>query len=361
MLKKPKSERPRRWSLLLPFTRIVLVILVITTLIVGVAVYFLISYGMLKPGDTKINLWLLLFFIVSASFLIGALLSFLTLRYPLKPVDKVLNALNRLASGDYSVRLQFRGPIANRPPLAELTESFNKMAEELQRTELLRTDFVNNFSHEFKTPIVSITGFAKLLRRGNLTEERKAECLDIIEEESLRLSRMATNVLNLSKVENQSILTDVESLNLTEQIRTSVLMLERKWEKKALSLQLPEEEVYLKGNRALLEQVWINLLDNAIKYSPEGGEVSVLIVRGEGETLVTVANQGEPIPPDRLDRIFDKFYQADESHAAEGNGIGLAVVKRIVDLHGGVVSVHCEGGITSFRVVLPDLAEEDSF
>jgi signal transduction histidine kinase len=218
---------------------------------------------------------------------------------------------------------------------------------------MLRGDFINNFSHEFKTPIVSIAGFAKLLKRGNLTEEQRIAYLTSIEEESLRLSYMATNVLNLTKIENQTILTDVTSFNLSEQVRSAVLLLEAKWSEKNIDLQLDFDEYTIEGNEELLKQVWINLMDNAVKFSPRCGSVLLDIVK-EGFTVkVTVSNTGPEIPEEKRDRIFSKFYQADESHATAGNGIGLAIVKRVVDLHGGAVEVTCKDGMTSFTVTLP--------
>jgi signal transduction histidine kinase len=261
--------------------------------------------------------------------------------------------MNRLASGDFRVRMQFGRPFGNHPTFIELTDSFNKLAEELQNTEMLRTDFINNFSHEFKTPIVSIAGFAKLLKKGNLTEEQKIAYLDAIEEESLRLSYMATNVLNLTKVENQTILTDVTSYNLSEQLRASVLLLEGKWTKKEIDLCLDFEEYTIEANEELLKQVWINLIDNAVKFSPMGGAVVIGISELEDRLCVSIGNTGQPIPPDKLPRIFNKFYQADESHASEGNGIGLAIVKRVVDLHGGEVHVSSNGDMTVVTVELP--------
>ena len=197
---------------------------------------------------------------------------------------------------------------------------------------MLRGDFINNFSHEFKTPIVSIAGFAKLLRRGNLTEKQKEEYLEIIEEESLRLSAMANKVLNMTRVESQTILTDVTRFNLSEQIRGAVLLLVEKWTPKNL---------------------YMDMLDNAVKFSEPDDTVTVGIVE-EGEYLrVSVSNHGKEIPKESIRHIFNKFYQADESHSAEGNGIGLAIVKKVCDLHGGTVSVNSENGTTTFTVVLP--------
>jgi signal transduction histidine kinase len=241
---------------------------------------------------------------------------------------------------------------SNHPAVTGIRDSFNKLAEELEHTEVLRNDFINNFSHEFKTPIVSIAGFAKLLRRGNLTEAQREAYLISIEEESKRLSYMATNVLNLSKVESQTILTDVTVFNLSEQIRSAVLLLEGKWSEKSIELQLDFREYTVEGNEEMLKQVWINLIDNAIKFSPRCGTV-ILDIQDGGETLsVSVSNTGSEIPAEQMGKIFGKFYQADESHATEGNGIGLAVVKRVVELHMGSIEVCSEGGMNTFTVEL---------
>jgi signal transduction histidine kinase len=226
------------------------------------------------------------------------------------------------------------------------------MAEDLEHTEMLRGDFVNNFSHEFKTPIVSISGFAKLLKKGNLSETQKEEYLDIIEEESLRLSEMATNVLNMTKIQNQTILTDVTEYNLSEQIRSCVLLLEKRWTEKNLELSLEFDEYLICACEEMLKQVWINLIDNAIKYSPEYGLVIIKIKEEEQCYHVSVANSGIEIPKEKQQKIFEKFYQVDESHSSVGNGIGLSVVKYAVELHKGQVYVECKNGITTFHVKL---------
>ena len=347
------EERKSRFTLTLLFSGVVLLVLIINTILTGLLIYYLVYHGQLQLGDAELKAGSLVLNLLLWSIVIGAVLAALASRFPLKPVNKILNAINRLAAGDYTARLTFKGPISKTPPVREITNSFNLMATELQHTEELRSDFVNNFSHEFKTPIVSIAGFAKLLKRGNLPEERQKEYLDAIEEESMRLAQMATNVLNLTKVENQSILTDVRRFNLSEQLRTSMLLLESKWTKKHIELLLPSEEYYMSGNEELMKQVWINLFDNAIKFSPDYGTVEAQIRLDGGLCQVLVSNFGEAIPEESMGKIFNKFYQADESHAAEGNGVGLAVAKKIVDLHGGTVSALCRDGKTTFTVTFP--------
>lgn len=277
----------------------------------------------------------------------------ITATIPLRPVSNLILQMNRLASGDFQARLKFGRLLTSHPAFAELTDSFNKMAEELGNTEMLRNDFINNFSHEFKTPIVSVAGFAKVLKRGGLTPEQQAEYLNIIEAESLRLSYMATNVLNLTRIENQSILTNVSRFNLSEQIRSCILLLEHKWAPKELEWKLDFGEHEICGNEELLKQVWINLIDNAVKFSAHGDIVEIRLAQKEQEIRVSVINSGPEIPAEAREKIFNKFYQADESHSSEGNGVGLAIVKRVAQLHGGRALVRSQGGITEFTVELP--------
>ena len=348
------EERKTRMSLTLLFTGIIVLFLLATVAVVAGIISLLVMLGVLKwQEEGGFSYGLLILTTVAGSFVIGFLLTFFYSRVPLKPINKILNALNRLASGDYTARLSFKGPFSKHPAVQEMTGSFNAMATELQQTELLRSDFINNFSHEFKTPIVSIAGFARLLKRGGLSEEERKEYLDIIEKESLRLSQMATNVLNLTKVENQTILTDVTEWNLSEQIRTAVLLLEGKWSKKGIEWDLDFDEVSVLGNEEMMKQVWINLLDNAIKFSPENARIVVEIRPGKEKIEVFITNESDPVPPEKMDKIFNKFYQGDESHSAEGNGVGLAVVKKIVDLHEGAVRAFYRDGKITFAVTLP--------
>lgn len=319
----------------------------------GIIIIFLIHKGILIPGSDIPKSYHILLNILIGSVLLGSLLSAVTSRIPLKPVNTLINAMNRLASGDFKTRLNFGKILGKHSTFVEIMDSFNHMAEELEKTEMLRSDFINNFSHEFKTPIVSIAGFAKLLKRGDLTEEQKAEYIDIIEKESLRLSAMATNVLNLTKIENQSILTNISKFNLSEQIRSSVLLLESKWSKKNIDLDLDFDEHYINANEELLKEVWINLIDNAIKYCDENGTVQISITETDNRIIVSVVNTGFEIPIEAKEKIFRKFYQIDESHSSEGNGVGLAIVKAIVKLHEGEINVASENRKTVFTVSLP--------
>lgn len=337
------------------FAFIIFIAMVGTVAVSAVATFFIVKSDLIPTTDEMVPLiWTTCAIMATISFPVGGLVAVLVSKMPLRPIREMMESMDRLASGDFRTRIA-PGPVMRRyPNFVALTESFNKMAEQLEATEVLRSDFVNNLSHEFKTPIVSIAGFARLLRRGRLTEEQQQEYLTIIEEESLRLSNMATNVLNLTKIENQTILTDTAAYNLSEQIRSCVLLLEDEWTRKELELSLDFDEYTITASEELMKHVFINLLDNAMKFSPQGGVVRVEISREGGMTRVAVSNTGPEIPPEVREKIFRRFYQADESHATVGNGIGLAVVKRVTELHRGNVTVECDRGVTTFTVTLPN-------
>lgn len=350
---KNKKERRQRLSFALLFSAIVILIFLVVLLLVAFCLYVLLRLRELSgPGDREMSTTELILLFAVAALVVGSILTFFISRYPMQPVNHLLNTMNRLASGDFSVRIRLPKLWNRHPGIVELADSFNKMAQELQGTEVLRSDFINNFSHEFKTPIVSIAGFAKLLKREQLTEQQ-AEYVRIIEEESLRLSAMATNVLNLTRIENQTILTDVTTFNLSEQIRSCILLLEPKWSRKEQQFQLELEEYTIRGNEELLKQVWINLVENAVKFSPRDAQIHVDIRPRETSLEVCIRNPSRELTREQLTRIFNKFYQADASHATEGNGIGLAIVQGVVRLHGGTVWVTSDQGATTFTVELP--------
>ena len=347
------EQRKSRVSLTLMFSLIVFGVLLVSVGIAVLLAYIFAKFGWLDIGRPEsLNPTSFLLFVVAVSVVVGFGIAMLVMKVPLRPVNYLITQMNRLAAGDFKVRLVFGKMVSSYPAFCEVRDSFNKMAEELEGAQMLRTDFINNFSHEFKTPIVSIAGFAKLLQKANLTEQQRAEYIDIIEEESRRLADMATNVLNLTKVENQTILTEVTAFNLSEQVRSCVLLLESKWRQKETVFALDFDEYTVRANEELLKQVFINLIDNAVKFSPRGGKVDVRIAQSDKLLSVSITNAGE-IPPADQKRIFNKFYQGDTSHSGEGNGVGLAIVKKVVELHGGSVLVASEEGNTTFTVLLP--------
>ncbi len=347
------NEQKQRFSLTLLFAAVVFAVLLVALSLAVGFVLLLIQLNVLGGTAEEITLSNIILAMALISLIMGSAFVILLGKIPLKPINKLVNAMNSLAAGNFKTRIEFRGALFNHPTFNEITKSFNTLAKELESTETLRSDFINNFSHEFKTPIVSISGFAKLLKRGNLNDEQKQQYLAAIEEEADRLSYMATNVLNMTKIDNLTILTDVSEFNLSEQLRSAVLLLEEKWEKKNIELQVDFDEYTIEASEELLKQVWINLVDNAVKFVPRCGTVALGITETADELKVAISNTGADIPADKIGKIFNKFYQADESRASEGNGIGLAIVDSIVKLHGGEVSVKSEAGMTTFTVVLP--------
>lgn len=351
-----KEEYKSRFSITLAFALLVFAILLVSVGLAWLTVFILTKVGVFgefvvdMPGITPIMLLMAVI-----SLVVGSAGTIITSIFPIKSINHVITQINRLAGGDFKARLKFGRTMSAHPVVKEVTDSFNKMAGELESTEMLRSDFINNFSHEFKTPIVSIAGFARLLKRENLTDEQRAEYIGIIEEESMRLSHMATEVLNLTKLENQAILTDITEFNLSEQVRSCILLLESKWARKSIEIEPDFDEHTVRANEEMLKQVWINLIDNAVKFSPEYGAVHIGIKEEHGGVAVDISNTGTAIPPEDQAKIFGKFYQADQSRSSEGSGVGLAVVKRIIDLHEGEVSVSSAENFTTFTVKLKRL------
>lgn len=267
----------------------------------------------------------------------------------LRPFTLLSQATKKVAEGDFSVRLPEDRP----DELGVLMRNFNHMAQELQSIEYLQRDFISNVSHEFKTPVASIQGFATLLKSPETTQEERQEYAGIILKESQRLSRLSQNLLRLSKLEYQQRLTERNSFALDEQLRQTVLMLEPEWTQKDIRWDLNLESAVIQGDEELLQQVWINLLGNAIKFSHFGGEIALSLFLSD-MVKVRIRDQGEGMDEATQARIFERFYQGDTSHAHEGNGLGLPLCKRIIDLHQGALRVKSAPGQGStFTVELP--------
>ena len=270
------------------------------------------------------------------SVIIGTCISAAVASKIVRPVREVKKAMHRVEKGDFSQRLEVTGFNGE---IDELIESYNKMAQELGGIEMFRENFINSFSHEFKTPIVSIQGFAKQLKKENLSEEKKQEYIDIIISESKRLTNLSSNILMLSKLENQQIITDKTSFSLDEQIRNCILLLEKQWTAKDISFDIDMQEIQYTTNAEMLSQVWVNIIGNAIKFSPEGSSIRVKLFK-EGDVITAeITDRGIGMDQQTISHIFERFYQGDRAHASEGNGLGLPLVKRIVEL--------CNGNILS--------------
>ena len=284
------------------------------------------------------------------SILSGAAIAVGLSKIFVSPMMKLGDAMRKVAGGDFTVRLDCSSRIRD---VREVYGSFNTMVKELGNTETLQTDFVSNVSHEFKTPINAIEGYASLLQDSQLTDEQKNAYIDKIIFNTRRLSDLVGNILLLSKVNNQTISLKASTFRLDEQVRQSILALESKWEKKEIEFDIDLDEIEYTGFENLLSHVWLNLIDNAVKFSPQNGQIRIRLKQLDGSVTFSIWDNGLPIPEADIDRIFNKFYQGDNSHASEGNGLGLALVRKIVAAAHGTINVtSSEDAGTEFVVAL---------
>lgn len=285
---------------------------------------------------------------------IGIMITGATLRIWFGRVTDITEGLREIAKGNFSKRVEESDQKRVLTELGELERAFNQMASDLEGIELFRNDFINNFSHEFKTPIVSIRGFARQLQSGKLTEEQTREYIDIIVSESERLAIMSQNVLLLTKLENQNIVSEKTEFYLDEQIRKSILLLEKSWSEKDLELDLDLDEIKYTFNEEMLSHVWINMISNAVKFTPYGGKITCSLKMTSSGVMFTIADTGNGMTEEVQSRIFEKFYQGDSSHSKSGNGIGLNIVQRILYLAGGSIEVESQPQKGSvFTIILP--------
>ena len=272
------------------------------------------------------------------------------------PMMKLGDAMRKVAGGDFTVRLDCTSKIRD---VREVYGSFNTMVKELGNTETLQTDFVSNVSHEFKTPINAIEGYASLLQDSQLTDEQKNAYIDKIIFNTRRLSDLVGNILLLSKVNNQTISLKASTFRLDEQVRQSILALESKWEKKEIEFDIDLDEIEYTGYENLLSHVWLNLIDNAVKFSPQNGQIRIRLKQLAGSVTFSIWDNGLSIPEADIGRIFNKFYQGGNSHASEGNGLGLALVRKIVAAAHGTINVtSSEDAGTEFVVALPNSSSD---
>lgn len=304
---------------------------------------------------------LLIALVLTACAIVGSIMSFFLTKHFMKPLNELMTATKAVAEGDYSVRVhtekmlvdieEYHSPVNE---FEDFVESFNRMAESLGSVEMLRTDFINTISHEFKTPVVSIRGFAKLLQNPNLTEEQRKLYTDTIIQQSLLLSSMSSNILLLSQYERAEALTDKVFYSLDEQLRNVISLQSKDWLEKNITLEGRLDSITYYGNPDIMAHVWSNLLSNAIKFTPSGGSILVELTRQQDTVSVRFRDSGIGMDAEALSHIYEKFYQADSSRQSEGTGLGLSIVKRIVSLcHGTVEASSTPGEGTEFTVVLP--------
>ena len=325
-----RHQKKGRMNLQLRMTLLVIIELVLAIL-VAVGLYLLLSD--LLPLEQAMLLGLIL---LLTSIIIGMLVTQLMSNWFYKPIKKLRAAMEQVADGDFTVRLRDK---SSSKEIMELYSGFNLMAHELGATETLQSDFISNVSHEFKTPIGAIEGYSTLLQGSDRLTAEEQRYVEKIIFNTQRLSSLMGSILLLSKLENQQIPTNQQPYSLDEQIRQSIVGLETAWGPKEIEFDVELEQLSYTGNEAMMRHVWDNLLRNAIKFSPTCGIVRVGL-RRQGEMLTAfVEDSGPGIAEEAREHIFDKIYQADNSHKEEGNGLGLALVKRILALEGGIVEV----------------------
>ncbi len=267
----------------------------------------------------------------------------------------IIQALERISRGDFSVRLDDNLP--DNFLVSELTRSVNSMVVELDTMEKLRQEFISNVSHEIQSPLTSIRGFALALRSNHLSPEERNHYLKIIEAESLRLSRITDNLLKLASLESKQVKFEPKPYRLDKQVRDLILACEPQWAGKYIDMDISLEEVNITADEDLLSQVWTNLVNNSIKFTREGGKVSVALRRRDGQIEFRITDTGIGIAEQDQARVFERFYKADKSRrrSAEGSGLGLAIAKTIVEMHKGTIGLESKSGAgTTFTVSLPD-------
>ena len=311
----------------------------------------------LRPGNNYFIIRTL--FMALVSVILGGVLSIATCNFFIKKIRRLSQGMKEISKGNFKARLNENDKDGVKTEFGEIERTFNQMASDLDGIEMFRNDFINNFSHEFKTPIVSIRGFAKQLRNENLPEETKKEYVDIIVSESTRLANMSSNILLLTKLENQQIVSEKTMFSLDEQIRSSILLLDKEWGDKNIEFNLDNiSDIKYNFNEEMLSHVWINLISNAIKFSKEGGTITISLLEDNDFVKFKIRDDGIGMSDDVKVRIFEKFYQGDKSHNSGGNGIGLNIASRIVALAGGSIEVESEINHGSeFTVILPKTNE----
>jgi len=272
-----------------------------------------------------------------------------------EPVYKLAEAARQVADGDFSVYVPTVHTSDKRDYLDGMILDFNKMVEELGSIETLKTDFISNVSHEMKTPIAIIKNYAEMLQKGHIQEEQQKEYAKTIETASVRLSDLISNILKLNKLENQKIVSENEGYDVCRQLCVCAFRFEEIWGEKGIELEAElEDAAMVSADESLLELVWNNLISNAMKFSKPGGTVTIRQISEKEYVRVSVSDTGCGMSGDCMKHIFDKFYQGDTSHSSEGNGLGLALVKRVLELMDGDIQVTSEEGKGStFTVTLP--------
>ena len=339
-----KERKSGRLDIRLLFI-IVTMLEILGTVVLSTILAWLLEYFLHTDIEVHPLVWLVLF-----SIIIGVTISTVVNVLLLRPIVKLSRAMRRVSEGDFAIQLHTDSHITE---IRDTYRSFNLMVKELEATETLQSDFVSNVSHEFKTPINAIEGYATLLQ-GTSSDAQQQGYVDRILRNTRRLSTLVGNILLLSKVSNHAIPVAKTTYRLDEQVRQAILLLEPRWSEKEIDFDVELEEITWTGNEGLMQHVWSNLLTNAIKFNPDQGSIALRLYREEERVIFTISDTGPGIPDMEKKHIFNRFYQLDSSHKQEGNGLGLALCKQIVDTCGGDIGVeNLQEGGCRFTVTLP--------
>lgn len=317
---------------------IILIVLVVSYICLYSLLFLLSITGSIDlPLDSKgeHSTTFLLLLVVAISILVAVILSVYLSKMFLKPIKELKENTQQVANGNFDIKISHN----YKNEIGELIDNFNIMVEELKRNETLKNDFISNVSHEFKTPLTTIQGYASLLEDDSISKEEKDKYLHNIITSTKKLTALVNNILKISKIENKIIALEKHPFRLDEQIRECILSFEKEVSEKKLKFDVKLDKVTINSNYDSLNNVWDNLISNAIKYSNKYGQIHITLVTYDNYAIFKIKDHGEGIPEESLPYIFDKFYQADSSHSSEGNGLGLALVKNILNLLNGQISV----------------------
>ena len=345
-----KHKRKHHKSSLFLFFTSSIVLLVLSLYVTFVAILFLLfTFDLLSPDKPFFSLPFLATITFSSIF--GIILSIYITKIIYRPINQMTSSFKKISKGNFNIKIQEDSMFDE---INELYTNFNTMTSELSTIETLRNDFVVSVSHELKTPLTTIEGYATLLQDNELDQETKMVYTEKIIQTTRELSKLTGNILALSKLEHQELITDIKTFHLDEQIKQVLINLEPNWSKKNIEFDLDLDETLYSTNEGLSHQVWYNIINNAIKFSNDGGIISISIKKDESNIVVTIADNGIGMNEETQKHIFDKFYQGDTSHKSEGNGLGLSLVKRIIQLLNGKIFVTSkinEG--SKFEIALP--------
>lgn len=336
-----------KFHLAILFSFVVFSILFLTMICLVFITVLLSEYNLIHISHDYIGL----IWFSSASIFIGTTFSHFIGKRAIRFITIISDATKKVAKGDFNVKIDEN---IKAKELNQMAQNFNIMIQELASMEMFRSDFINNVSHEFKTPLAAVEGYATLLQSKNISEEKRQAYISKILYNTTRLSELTENILLISRIENQNISIAKSAFSLDEQIRQIILLFEQEWTNKNINLDIDLDKVDYIGNEELLAQVWQNIIGNAMKFTPDNGLIQISMKKSNDNVIVSIADNGIGMDEDTQSRIFEKFYQGDKSRTLKGNGLGLALAKQIINIHKGSISVSSqEDNGSTFKVCLP--------